>query len=302
MAVTLAINTNCAVNRFAEPEELVRTVAEEIGMHRIQLTACMLNPDLPDAVLADHVRRYDRACAAHGVAITTTFTGAFTRVNHLAHPDAAVRAHWVEWFKRFVDVTADLGARATGSQIGIFTYRDNNDPARRQQRFAQALDGWRRIAEHAASRGLPYLMWEPMSVHREQGETLGECRRLQGEMNRDMAVPFRINLDIDHGDVSSPDARDYDPYAWLAEFAADSGVIHIKQSSANKGGHWPFTAAFNRDGRITPQRVLATLHEVGVEEAELVFEFTFREREPTDSQVVAAMRESADYWRPHVIV
>lgn len=50
-------------------------------------------------------------------------------------------------------------------------------------------------------------------------------------------------IDIDHGDVTSPDKRDVDPYAWAEDFAARSPIIHVKQSSMNKGGHWPFTAA-----------------------------------------------------------
>ncbi len=302
LPVSLALNTNCVLNRLAEPEELVRAVAEDIGMRRIQLTADMLSPDLPGSVIADQVRRYNKACAAHGVSITTTFTGAYTRLNHMAHPDAAVRQHWIAWFKRLVDITADLGARSTGSQIGVLTYRDNNDPARRAERLQQALDGWYSVAAHAADRGLPYMMWEPMSISREFGETIAECRRLNEEINRRSPLPFKLNSDIDHGDVTSPNPRDYDPYAWLEEFCQESGVIHIKQSSANKGGHWPFTAQFNDRGRITPERVLSVLKAKSCDDAELVFEFTFREREPTDSSALAALRESADYWRPYVSV
>ena len=40
--------------------------------------------------------------------------------------------------------------------------------------------------------------------------------------------------------------------------------------------------------------------EGGGTDNELVFEFTFREREPTDSLVVPALRESVEFWRGHV--
>ena len=37
-------------------------------------------------------------------------------------------------------------------------------------------------------------------------------------------------------------------------FPPRSPIIHIKQSSMNKGGHWPFTADYNaKDGRIMPE-------------------------------------------------
>ena len=62
-------------------------------------------------------------------------------------------------------------------------------------------------------------------------------------------------VDIDHGDVTSPNPDDVDPYAWARDFATQSPIIHIKQSTMNKGGHWPFTAQYNKDGRITPGEV-----------------------------------------------
>ena len=42
-----------------------------------------------------------------------------------------------------------------------------------------ALDCWRRLADHAALRGLDYLFWEPMSVGRELGHTIADAAALQ---------------------------------------------------------------------------------------------------------------------------
>jgi sugar phosphate isomerase/epimerase len=300
MGFTLGLNTNALVNRYVQPEDLVATVAEEIGIRRLQLTPEILSPDWPAPVIADHVRRFVRACERHRVRITTTFTGNYTRLNHLAHPEPEVRRHWVAWFKRLIDITADLGAAGTGSQLGILTIRDDADTVRREERLTQCIGHWQELAAHARARGLAFLMWEPMSVRRELGHTIPACRALHERINRDMAVPIRLNLDIDHGDVTSPDPADTDPYAWARAFAALSPVVHIKQSSMNKGGHWPFTAAHNLEGRIRPEALLAALRDGGGESNELVFEFTFREREPTDSAVVPALRESVAFWKDHV--
>ena len=41
--------------------------------------------------------------------------------------------YYVDWFKTFADITADLGGHSIGTQFAIFTYRDYDDtgPARR---------------------------------------------------------------------------------------------------------------------------------------------------------------------------
>jgi hypothetical protein len=51
---------------------------------------------------------------------------------------------------------------------------------------------------------------------------------------------------------------------------------------------------------VQPKKLLAALEAGGGSDNELVFEFTFREREPTDSHVVEALKESVDFWRGHV--
>jgi D-erythrulose 1-phosphate 3-epimerase len=107
-------------------------------------------------------------------------------------------------------------------------------------------------------------------------------------------------VDIDHGDVSSPNPADTDPYAWAETFPRQSNIIHIKQSSMNKGGHWPFTAKYNEDGRVTPEKLLGAIVRGGGTDNEICLELSFREREPVDRQVVEMIRESVDYWAPYV--
>lgn len=60
-----------------------------------------------------------------------------------------------------------------------------------------------------------YVFWEPMSVGREFGETIAEAMPLQSRVTAaGMAVPMWMMADIDHGDVTSPNLADTDPYAW----------------------------------------------------------------------------------------
>lgn len=298
--INFGINTGFAVNRYSEPEEWVRIIGNDLGLTTVQLTADMLNPDLPGEYRAGQVTRIDKLCQKYNVRITSTFTGAFTRVNHLAHPDEKVRRYWIEWFKRFVDQTVDLGAKVMGSHFGIFTARENIDQKIRALRRRQNIEGWHEIGAYAKERGIKYLTWEPMSISREQGETIAEARRLQDDVNLGSPIPFKMCLDVDHGDLSSPNPADTDPYAWLREFSTDTAQIHLKQSSIDKRAHWPFTKEFNEQGRIHPQKVLEEMAIAGYGKTELLLELSFREREPADSTVVEQLKESVAYWRKYL--
>lgn len=300
MGFSLSVNTNPLVNRFAEPEDFVAVLAEEIGIGHIQLVHEFINPSWEAKTVKRLTDRMASACAAKRARITSVMTGPYGRLNHFAHPDDEVRAYYVKWFKSMADIAGDLGSAAIGTQFGIFTYRDYDDPKRRAALMQIALDCWRGVAEHAKARGLSYLFWEPMSVARELGHTLKSAQELQQWIDAAaLPIPLKPMVDIDHGDVSSPDARDVDPYAWARDFATQSPIIHIKQSTMNKGGHWPFTAQYNKDGRITPAKLLAAIRDGGGSDNELCLELAFREREPADRNVVAALKESVAYWAPY---
>jgi sugar phosphate isomerase/epimerase len=303
MPIKLGLNLNPFVNRFAEPDALIDTIAGEIGIGYLQLTHEFINPAWPAPTVRRLSARMASTCAHHGVRITSLMTGPYGRLNHFGHPDAEVRAYYLNWFEGLVDIAADLGCPAVGTQYAILTYRDYDDPQRRQTLMAAALECWRRLAEHARKRGLAFLFWEPMSVGRELGHTIAATASLQDALDlADFVVPLKAMIDIDHGDVESPDPADTDPYAWAKAFAARSPIIHIKQSSANKGGHWPFTAEHNRNGRIVPEKLIETVRAGGGGDNEFCMEFAFREREPTDRNVVAMIRESVEFWKPYADV
>lgn len=268
-----------------------------MGLSYVQFTADMLNPDLPSSVINSQIKRINAACEKYNVSVTSTFTGGFTRVNHLAHPDLEVREHWVKWFKRFVDITLDLGASAMGSHFGIFTHYDNSDSILRFERRTQNIECWHEIGKYAIDKGLEYLSWEPMSISREQGETISEALKLQKDVNNNAPIPFKVCLDVDHGDLSSTNPDDTNPHAWLKAFSKESQQIHLKQSSMNKSSHWPFTKECNEKGCIRPDEIIQTMHKSGYKDTDMILELSFREREPEDSTVVEVLKESVDYWR-----
>jgi D-erythrulose 1-phosphate 3-epimerase len=300
MGFSLSVNTNPLVNRFAEPEDIVTVLVDEIGIGHIQLVHEFINPSWDARTVRRLTDRMAKSCVAKRAKVTSIMTGPYGRLNHFAHSDADVRAYYVRWFKGMADIAADLDCPAIGTQFGIFTFKDFDDDMRRAALMQIALGCWREVAEYAKIKGLMWMFWEPMSVGRELGHTLHSTQELQNWINAaNLPIPLRPMVDIDHGDVTSPNPRDIDPFAWAKDFATQSPIIHIKQSTMNKGGHWPFTAQYNENGRITPDKLLEAVRAGGGTNNELCLELAFREREPTDRSVVAALKESVAFWSPY---
>lgn len=297
---SLGINLGFAVNRFPEPEVWTQIVGERLGLRKVQFVADLFNPHLPNEVLVEQIRRTVSAARARNISIDTTFTAAFTRVNHLLHPDRSMRDHWESWFTRFVTLSAQLGARGSGSHFGIFSVCEFENISMRRARFDEAVERWGRISRHAKEVGLQFLLIEPMSIGREVGETLDEAARVLTALNQAADVPFRFCLDVDHGNRASGRREDADPYVWLRRFATVSPVIHIKQSRPDTYGHWPFTPESNRVGLIEPGRVLEALEAGGSDEAVLTLEVAHKERADLEARVLPDLDASVAYWRAHV--
>lgn len=301
MALTLSLNTNPLVNRFAEPDDLIHAIARDIRVRDIQLTHEFINPSWPAPVIRRLTRDTVRALQRTGCRVTSGMTGPYGRLNHFGHPDRDVRRYYVDWFKTFADIIGDLGGSSVGTQFAIFTYRDFDDVARREELINIAVDCWAEVADHAKSAGLSYVFWEPMSVGREFGETIAESVKLQDRLTAaDMAIPMWMMADIDHGDVTSSNPDDTDPYAWARAVPKISPIIHIKQSMMDKSGHRPFTSEFNAKGAIQPEPLLKALAQGGAESNEICLELSFKEREPNDREVIAQIAESVAFWAPHI--
>ncbi len=301
MPLTLSLNTNPLVNRFADPDDLIETIATKIRIRDVQLTHEFINPSWSAPVINRLTQQMAKALTRTGVRVTSGMTGPYGRLNHFGHPDVEVRRYYLNWFKTFSDIIAELGGVSLGTQFAIFTYRDFDDLQRREDLINIAIACWAELAEHAKAAGLKYLFWEPMSIGREFGETISAALELQTRLTETkMAVPLWMMADIDHGDITSSNPDDYDPYAWARTIPRVSPIIHIKQSLMDKGGHRPFTAAFNAKGRIQPKPLLQALAEGGATDNEICLELSFKEREPNDREVIAQIAESVAFWAPHV--
>ena len=295
MKLKLGINCGFAINRYVEPEAWGGIVGE-LGLHSVQFVADLLNPFLPDDYIDSQIKRIRRSADCNNFTVDSIFTSAYTRVNHLCHPDEEARAIWQAWFRRLLEIGAKLGAKTGGSHFGILSFDTINDPEKRKRITEAGVKGWQTLSYYAKELGYDSLIFEPMSVPREFANTVAETKEILDMVNANCGVPMKVCLDIGH--APHPDERD--PYPWILALGKDSPVIHLQQTMLGKSMHWPFTPECNEQGYIKAEKVIACLEQSGCNEALLHFELSHREHWDTDDKVVNDHIASVEYWRQFV--
>jgi hypothetical protein len=294
--ISLGINTGFAVNRYPVAKEWMKVVVDA-GLKRVQITADMVDPRNPKSFIEEEINSILDASDCGRLAITSAFTGALTRLNLFGHPNQAVRDFWFQWYKQFIDISAKLGAASIGGHLSILSLSDDGDLETRSDRLGHIIGCWVELSKYASDRGIPCMIWEPMSISREFGETLDAASEIQDRFdNITGGGQIKLCLDVDHGDVTSKNSDDTDPYAWMNRFLYATHCIHLKQSLPNKGGHWPFTPEYNTDGSIQRTDFISYLQSNFRNDVELFLELSFRERNPVDFQASEHTKQSVEYW------
>ena len=291
----LGTNLGFAVNRFPEPSDWIPLVSQQLGLHRVQFVADLLNPGLPGRIRVRKVDEINKLCQDYGVVIESAFTGAFTRVNHFGSEDPDIRRYWKNWFKEFLKQSSDLGVKSVGGHPGILSQKNNNDPTKRSDLINVIIDCWHEVFEYGSQIGLEFIAWEPMSIQREIGHTIDDARNFQDLINQ-QGRNFRICLDLDHGDLTSLDPKDTNPLDWIEYFGPEIGMLHLKQTTVDRRKNMPFTKENNEKGTIDARAVLNQLASAKVPSCTMFLELGFRERNPDDQNVISATRESVEYW------
>lgn len=296
MGYRLGINLGFAINKYTEPEVWSRIVAEDLELKYVQFVADLLNPFLPEDYKKSQIKRIKESTVYYGLTIESMFTSAFTRVNHLMSPDEEARKIWMEWFKKFLEMGAELGAKNLGSHFGILTFADYDDISRREFIIEEGVKNWQILSKYAKKLGYESLIFEPMSVPREMANTVAETKELMNRVNADCGVPMQICLDVGH--APHPDERD--PYPWIEQLADCSPIIHLQQTVLNKSNHAPFTEEFNKTGIIQGEKVMEAVKKAGCEDALFAFEISHREHYDTEFKIIQELKESVDYWRQFI--
>ena len=293
----LSVNTGFLVNRYPSPSQWAKII-NELGVKHIQLTSDLFSPYYDDQILENYVHEINFLKKKYDFSITSVFTGGFTRVNHFCHPDKEVRDYWMKWFKKFTLYAAKLGAIRLGSHIGIMSIKDNLLERNLFQKRCVKL--WKELAIYAGEQGLKELTWEHMSIEREQGHTRDDIDKII-DLFYNSEIPIKLCLDPDHGDITSKNPLDYEPYGLIKNYLPFSSQLHLKQTSFDKRKNSTFTKKNNKNGLIKADKVVSLIKDFLPKEErddyELILELNAREREPDDSNICEDIKCSLDYWR-----
>ena len=94
MKLQLGTNLGFAINKYLEPHAWTRIVAKDMGLSHVQFVADLLNPALPESYIDKKIAEIVACCKDYGISVDSIFTSAFTQVNHLMHPDKAMRIYY----------------------------------------------------------------------------------------------------------------------------------------------------------------------------------------------------------------
>jgi hypothetical protein len=296
--INLGIHLGFLTTRYNDPKIWTDLVRNEFNLSHVQFVSDLIDPALPDKIIREEIKKVNYYTKKHHIKIKHTMTS--HRNNYMGSSNKKISIYWKEWIKKFIKISSMLGAEGAGSLLGIFTFDDfeNNYSTTRKK----IVNGWLELAKVGKKCGLKYLIWEPMSVPREMGDTIKDTKSLHNELNKKSAIPILLNLDVDHGNHTSKDKNDHNPYKWIEKLGHLSPSIHLKQKTKDIFTHKPFIEKYNKIGIIKPNKIISSIKKNKIEECTLYFEFSFREREPFDSNAIKDIKESVNYWREHIDV
>ena len=295
MKVNLGINTCFALKRWPRPADWASVVRNDLGLDLVELSLDLVEGIETFAGGRDAVERHRAALDANGLRVHATFTGLSAySLDLLMHPDQGRREAALLWYRSIIDLTAALGARATGGHVGAMSVPDWSDPERRAERWDGLQRDLQVIAGYASSVGLDYLLVENLVAVREPS-TMAQIEDLLTDGDADH-VPWRLCLDVGHQCVPGTVGAERDPYAWLRHFGSRLVEVQLQQSDGIADHHWAFTAEHNATGLIDPAKVLDTLEASGAENVDLIFEI-IPGFEDQDDRVITELVASVDLWR-----
>ena len=237
MTMDFGINLGFAIKRWPQPHEWATVVRDELGLDLVQFSFDLLDPWWPE-----HRRLAARTRAAaeeHGVRIHSAQVGlAKYTYNGLLHPDPDARAASVEWWRRAIDVAADLGCVAMGGPVGAITVPELAEEGTRKRRYVELIDTLGELSEHAEAAGLESLLVEPTPLVREIPSSIAESERLAQELEARCVVPVRYVLDVGHALYQPLYGEAAGLADWLHPLARYVGVLHLQNTDFQSDSHW----------------------------------------------------------------
>ncbi len=288
---TFGINLSFAIKRWPEPSQWAAVVRGELGLDSVQFSYDLLDPWWPEHMKL--ARRVREVAEAEGIVIHSAQVGlAKYTYNGLLHPDADARAAAKNWWRRGIDVAAELGATAMGGPVGALTVPELSRPGLRERRYGQLVETLHALADHARAAGLEALLVEPTPLPREIPSSVAESERLAFDL-RDAAVPLHYVLDVGHALFAPLYGSDATLRDWLVPLAQSIGVLHVQNTDFKSDSHWGWP---HDQGVFDVAAFAVDVREAGLSNVPIYLEL-FDAFEADDADVLAHARSSVDHCR-----
>lgn len=287
----LGLNLSFATKRWLKPENLARLCAETFRVDTVQFTFDLIDPWWPKIPRRNLAEAYRDAFQKQGIQIASAFGGvaAYTYAQFLA-PTQEQRDISLAFWKRAVDLTAELGAKTLGTPIGGMSYEDWTNPAASRALWQSAQTALQELAAYARKKGLTEIQIEATPLRAELLYTPQAARQFVAELDRTTAIPVRLLIDWGHALCTRIPETAHSMEEWLCECKPFVGGIHLQQTDGLWDRHWDFT----QEGLVTPEQIREAVKNAGVEDVtqylEVVTIF-----EDDDDEVLARMKASMDH-------
>jgi len=288
------VNLCFAIKRWPEPEEWARIAADELEVSTVQFTTDLIDPWWPADLRAAMAARARSEAGARGIAIHSVQIGlAGYTYNGLLHPDETARRLAEEWWRRSIDLAAELGAGAAGGPIGALSVADAASPERRKALYAEVVGRLGGLADHAKRSGLEALLIEPTPLPREIPSTIDEAKRLVADTSGG-AVPLWFVIDVGHALYRPLYGEDASLVPWLTELRDHIGVLHLQNHDYRADAHWGWPDA---RGSYDPAGFHREVSEAGLDHLPVFIE-VFSPFEQADAEIVPLIQSSLAACRP----
>jgi len=290
--VQFGINLGFATKRWPEPEAWTSLVRETLGLSLAQFTFDLIDPWWPEPDRRLLALKTRRAAEAAGIAIHSAFVGlaAYT-YNGLLHPEPAAHRAALEWWRRAVDLAAEMGAGAVGGPLGGMSVQ--SAAGEQNALYQRLLHDVVSITEWAAAAGLKEVLIEPTPLAREIPRHITACAQLLSDLRGRTATPLRYVLDVGHA-LYQPF---YGPQAslqpWLDALADAIGVFHLQNTDFQSDSHWGWP---DERGRFDVAAFAATLRGSRLDNRPVFLE-VFYPFEMADEQVLENIHRSVQHCR-----
>lgn len=286
------INLGFATKRWPEPEAWTVLVRETLNLSIVQFTFDLLDPWWPEAERRLLARKTRRVAEAAGITIHSAFVGlASYTYNGLLHPEPAGHRAGLEWWRRAVDLAAELGAAAVGGPLGGMSVR--SAASEQEHLYQRLLEDVCSISEWAAAAGLQELLIEPTPLMREIPHQVSDSLQLLTDLEGKTVTPVRYVLDVGHMLYQPLYGANAALEPWLEALGDHIGVFHLQNTDFQSDSHWGWP---DDRGSFDVTAFAQTLRRANLINRPIFLE-VFYPFELTDTALLKNIRQSVEHCR-----